>query len=215
MTPVDLFWSFRSPYCYLALQRIQAIQAQYKIDLHLRVIMPLAVRDPDYFESLPKARGVYNAMDAKRTAAFLGVPFGRPQPDPVVFEADRPRPIKSQPYIHRLSRLGALACDKGQGMAFVGAVAPMMWGGTVAGWDKGSHLGDAVATVGLDLVDMDKEIAARPDHYDALIAENERRLAEVGHWGVPTLAVSGEAFFGQDRLDVLTWRLDQLGARRQ
>jgi 2-hydroxychromene-2-carboxylate isomerase len=100
-------------------------------------------------------------------------------------------------------------------MAFIGAVAPMMWGGSVAGWDKGSHLADAVATVGLDLADMDKEIAARPDHYDALIAENERRLAEVGHWGVPTLAVRGEAFFGQDRLDVLTWRLDQLCARRQ
>jgi 2-hydroxychromene-2-carboxylate isomerase len=214
MTPVDLFWSFRSPYCYLALQRVQTIQAQYAIDLQVRVIMPLAVRDPDYFESLPKARGVYNAMDAKRTAAFLGVPFGRPQPDPVVFETDRPRPIKNQPYIHRLSRLGMLACAQGQGMAFVGAIAPMMWGGSVVGWDKGTHLADAAASVGLDLPAMDKEVAGRPDYYDALITENERQLAAVGHWGVPTLAVEGEAFFGQDRLDVLTWRLDQLGARR-
>ena len=99
-------------------------------------------------------------------------------------------------------------------MAFVGAVTPMMWGGSVAGWDKGTHLADAVASAGLDLSTMEQEIAARPDHYDALISENERRLAEVGHWGVPTFAVSGEAFFGQDRLDVLKWRLDQLGARR-
>ena len=215
MTPVDLFWSFRSPYCYLALERIQSIQAQYDIDLKVRVVMPLAVRDPDYFESLPKVRGIYNAMDAKRTAAFLGVPFARPQPDPVVFETDRPRPLENQPYIHRLSRLGALACDKGQGMAFVGAVAPMMWGGLVVGWNKGTHLADAVASAGLDLTTMEEEIAARPDHYVALIAKNERRLAEVGHWGVPTFGVRGEAYFGQDRLDVLTWRLDQLGARRK
>ena len=214
MTPVELFWSFRSPYCYLALERIQAIQAQYDIDLKVRVIMPLAVRDPDYFESLPEARGRYNAMDAERTAAFLGVPFARPQPDPVVFEEDRPRPLASQPYIRRLSRLGALACDKGKGMDFIGAVAPMMWGGAVAGWDAGTHLADAVASVGLHLNTMEEEIAARPDHYDALIADNERRLAEVGHWGVPTFAVRDEAFFGQDRLDLLNWRLDQLGARR-
>jgi 2-hydroxychromene-2-carboxylate isomerase len=215
MIPVDLFWSFRSPYCYLALDRIQAIQTQYDIDLKVRVIMPLAVRDPDYFESLPKARGIYNAMDAKRMAAFLGVPFARPQPDPVAFEVDRPRPLENQPYIHRLSRLGALACDKGQGMSFVGAVASMMWGGSVARWDKGMHLADAVASAGLDFTTMEEKIASRPEHYDALIAGNERRLAEVGHWGVPTFAVSGEAFFGQDRLDVLNWRLDQLGARRK
>jgi len=214
MISVDLFWSFRSPYCYLALERIQSIQAHYEIDLQLRVIMPLAVRDPDYFESLPKARGAYNAMDAARTAQFLGVPFARPQPDPVVFEPDRPRPTKDQPYIYRLSRLGALACGEGKGMAFVSAVAPMMWSGAVAGWNQGAHLAEAARAAGLDLAALDIEIAARPDYYDDLIAQNERRLADVGHWGVPTLAVEGEAFFGQDRLDVLTWRLDQLGARR-
>ncbi len=214
MIPVDLSWSFRSPYCYLALPRVQAMQEQFEIDLHVRVIMPLAVRDPDYFESLPKARGVYNAMDAKRTADFLGIPFARPQPDPVVFETDRPRPAQDQPYIHRLSRLGALACDEGKGMAFIGSVAPMMWGGSVVGWDQGAHLADAIAAAGLDLAEMDAEISARPEKYDDIIAANERRLADVGHWGVPTFAVEGEPFFGQDRLNVLAWRLEQLGARR-
>jgi 2-hydroxychromene-2-carboxylate isomerase len=61
---------------------------------------------------------------------------------------------------------------------------------------------------------MDREISTRPAKYDEVITANERRLADVGHWGVPTLAVEGEAFFGQDRLDVVTWRLEKLGARR-
>jgi hypothetical protein len=30
-----------------------------------------------------------------------------------------------------------------------------------------------------------------------------------GHWGVPTLVFQGEPFFGQDRIDVLRWRLTQ------
>ncbi|MEQ8247350.1 MAG: DsbA family protein [Alphaproteobacteria bacterium] len=214
MVTVDLFWSFRSPYCYLGLPRIQDLERRYAIELAVRVVMPLAVRDPDYFESLPPARGAYNAMDAQRTAAYLGIPFARPQPDPVVFETERRRPAAHQPYIHRLSRLGALACVKDKGMAFIGAVASMMWGGAVVGWDQGDHLASAVRTAGLDLAEMDAEIAAYPERYDAQISDNERRLSAVGHWGVPTLAVEGEAFFGQDRLDVLAWRLDALGARR-
>ena len=214
MVSVDLYWSFRSPYCYLALPRIEGLVNRYEIDLRVRVVLPLAVRNPDYFESLPKARGAYNAMDAQRTAAFLGMPFSRPQPDPVVFETNRNRPVADQPYIHRLSRLGALAADRGAGLAFLSRVARMMWSGDVQGWDQGSHLADAIAAAGLDLAEMDRAIVAERERLDRLIAANERALADVGHWGVPTLAVNGEPFFGQDRLDVFAWRLDQLGAGR-
>lgn len=211
--PVDLYWSFRSPYCYLALPRIEALQNDYDIDIALRVVMPLAVRDPDYFESLPKARGAYNAMDAKRTADFLGMPFARPQPDPVVFRTDRNRPADEQPYIYRLSRLGALAAERGKGLAFIGSVARMMWDGRVTDWDRATHLADAVSACGLDPAELDEAIATDAVHCDSLIDENEKALATAGHWGVPTLVVQGEPFFGQDRLDVLAWRLDQLGLR--
>jgi len=35
------------------------------------------------------------------------------------------------------------------------------------------------------------------------------------HWGVPLMVFEGEAFFGQDRLDVLEWRLEQSGVQRR
>ena len=212
--PVDLFWSFRSPYCYLALDRLAQLVRDYDVALAVRVVMPLAVRNPDYFESLPPARGAYNAMDARRTAAYLDVPFARPVPDPVVFETNRNRPAAAQPYIHRLSRLGALAADEGKGMAFITAVGRLLWDGSVQGWHEGDHLAQAVLAAGLDLASMDRRVAEAPGHYDALIAANEAALAEAGHWGVPTLAIDGEPFFGQDRLDVLAWRLGERGARR-
>jgi 2-hydroxychromene-2-carboxylate isomerase len=65
--------------------------------------------------------------------------------------------------------------------------------------------------VGLDLEEMDKAIAARPEHYDNIAAQNQKALEEAGHWGVPTTVFKGEPFFGQDRLDVLLWRLKQHG----
>ena len=43
------------------------------------------------------------------------------------------------------------------------------------------------------------------------IAANEAALEKAGHWGVPTLAFKGEAFFGQDRIDMCIWRMKKAG----
>ncbi len=46
------------------------------------------------------------------------------------------------------------------------------------------------------------------------IEANQRQLEESGQWGVPTLVFGGEPFFGQDRIEILRWRLDQNGLAR-
>ncbi|MEQ9003043.1 MAG: hypothetical protein RIE74_05715, partial [Pseudomonadales bacterium] len=52
---------------------------------------------------------------------------------------------------------------------------------------------------------------AAAERLEAAITRNEADHAAAGHWGVPTCAFQGEPFFGQDRLDVLLWRLQQHG----
>ena len=81
----------------------------------------------------------------------------------------------------------------------------------VKNWHEGDHLKGAAARAGLDLQELDKAIAARPEQCDAMAAENQKALEEAGHWGVPTMVFKGEPFFGQDRLDVLLWRLKKHG----
>ena len=57
-------------------------------------------------------------------------------------------------------------------------------------------------------------LAARPisdRRYEASLAENDRALRAAGHWGVPTMVFEGEPFFGQDRFDILVWRMKQRG----
>jgi 2-hydroxychromene-2-carboxylate isomerase len=63
----------------------------------------------------------------------------------------------------------------------------------------------------MNLEEMDRDIAARPEHYDGIAAENQKALEEAGHWGVPTMVFNGEPFFGQDRIDLLVWRMKQHG----
>jgi len=43
-------------------------------------------------------------------------------------------------------------------------------------------------------------VAADPDCFEAIIADNEKAHAASGHWGVPTFVFENEPFFGQDRI---------------
>jgi diaminopimelate epimerase len=49
------------------------------------------------------------------------------------------------------------------------------------------------------------------DALDAEIAANQASLEASGHCGVPTLVFDGEPFFGQDRIDMAVWRMQQKG----
>ena len=75
----------------------------------------------------------------------------------------------------------------------------------------GPQRGQGVRQVALAA--MDGGIAADPSAYDAEIERNQRDLEAAGHWGVPTMVFEGEPFFGQDRLELLLWRLRQSGLR--
>ncbi len=43
---VDLFWSFRSPYSYLATPRLLEMQRAYDVAIAVRPVYPIAVRIP-------------------------------------------------------------------------------------------------------------------------------------------------------------------------
>ena len=82
---VDVFWSFRSPYSYLATPRLVRSQREYDVDVDVRPVLPIAVRMPGFFEQvnplwppLPAAR-----HDAHR-ASTAGIDYGWPRPDPIV-----------------------------------------------------------------------------------------------------------------------------------
>ena len=94
-------------------------------------------------------------------------------------------------------------------------VSKLIWDGSVEGWNEGTHLAEASARAGLDLAELDRAIEQDPGHFVDVIEANQKDLEAAGHWGVPTMVFEGEPFFGQDRLDLLRWRLERagLGAR--
>jgi 2-hydroxychromene-2-carboxylate isomerase len=209
---VDLFWSFRSPYSYLATPGALALERDFAITVRFRPVLPLAVREPAFFspENLKRAR--YILVDFPRRAEMLGMPHARPSPDPIVQDLKTFEIAKEQPYIYRLTYLGIEAERRGRGVQFAYQVSHLIFGGT-RDWHLGGHLSEAAARAGLDLAEMDAAIAD-PTLHRQKVEENQDALAQAGHWGVPTFVFEGEPFFGEDRIDTLRWRLGQRGLHK-
>lgn len=214
---IDVFWSFRSPWSYLATPRLVDWQARYDLTVRFRPVYPLAVRTPEFFLNVHPLWGSYFQRDLARVAEYLGLPLSWPDPDPVSQyrdETGRLRTSDAQPHIHRLTRLGVVAEERGRGIEFADEVSRLIWQGQ-RNWHEGSHLAGAAERAGLDLAGMDVIQKTEEERLEAVIEQNQQAHEAAGHWGVPTCAFEGEPFFGQDRLDVLLWRLERAGLKER
>jgi len=212
---VDLFFSFRSPYSYLALPKTLRLVAEYDATVNLRPVYPLAVRVPGFFKRANPQFARYVVLDSSRVAKHENIPFRFPRPDPILQDMTTLEVADKQPFIHRLTRLGAAAQIEGQALVFADAISRVLWDGTVKGWHEGDHLARAATAAGFDLAAMDAAISADPDRYERIIASNEQDHATSGHWGVPTFVFENEPFFGQDRIEMLIWRMESRGLARR
>lgn len=188
---VDFFFSFRSPYSYLAAPRAFALGERYAIDLAFRGVIPMAMRG----QAVPRAKQLHTLRDVKREAVRLGMPFGR---------------------IHDPIGAGALRCllvaehaiDVGRERAFVLEASSAIW----------SQAADVASDRGLRPIceraglDWDACAAALDDAgLRARVDANTAALAELGHWGVPVFVFGEELFWGQDRIEDLKAALGAAG----
>ena len=215
MKTVDVFWSFRSPYSYLATKRLRGLQDKWEVRVRPRPVYPIAIRTPDFFANAPGQWVGYLMRDIVRLSQYLELPLAPMQPDPVVMDMATREIAPDQPHIHRLTRLGILACEVSDatGWAFMDEVSSVIWSGQP--WMTGSVLSDAAARAGLDLAELDARQAGETERLEALIEENQTAQDKGGHWGVPLMVFEHEPFFGQDRIDLLEWRLGEAGIPRK
>ncbi len=207
----DLFFSFRSPYSYLAIGRYRAMATEFDLDITLRTVWPIAIRDPDIlFTGNPNAPR-YILMDSFRVAEHLNIPYRWPRPDPVVQNLATREIASEQPLIRRICRMGQAATRRGAGLAFADEVSRIIFSGEVDDWDQGDQLAGAAARAGLNIAELEAEAVKDAGALDAEIADNQAALEAAGHWGVPTLVFDGEPFFGQDRVEMALWRMQQKG----
>lgn len=212
MTRLDVYWSFRSPYSWLATQRLVEMEKTYAVDFRFRPVRPLAMRESDFFERNRPQWLPYLFRDVFREGERLGVIIQPPRPDPIDMDLSTGKVAKAQPKMERLMPLALAAAENGQGLAFAFAAGSRIWAGT-ENWHVDAHLDAAAREAGASLAALDAFAAANDDLLTQRLAESEAEQLKY-HWGVPLMVLDEEPFFGQDRLDSLTWRMDKLELRR-
>ena len=212
MAKLEIYWSFRSPYSYLAIDRLSEIAETYDIETHFRPVRPLAMREPDFFERNRPQFLPYLLVDAFREGQRLGIAIAPPRPDPIRMDMASGKVDPEQPLMERLMGLAVAAGEAGEGMAFARAAARRIWGG-VENWHEGPHLKEAAEETGLEFAKLEYWAGRNAAYIADVVAENEDAQLKY-HWGVPLMVLDDEAFFGQDRIDALRWRLDQRGLQK-
>ena len=210
----ELYFSFRSPYSYLSVGRYRAMTEAYDLKIALRPVYPLAIRQPDFFERNHPNWLSYTMRDMIRVAQFHDIPFGAPRPDPIIQDMATRQIAEDQPYIRRVTRMGQAAARRGAGLVFAAEAGRMIWGGQ-ENWHEGGHLDRALEAAGLGVEEIIAEVQGDAEALDAEIAANQEALEAAGHWGVPTLVFDGEPFFGQDRIEMVEWRMQQKGLEKR
>ncbi|WP_170752882.1 DsbA family protein [Ruegeria lacuscaerulensis] len=180
---LEFFFSFRSPYSYLALDRVRDLTARSNAKLILRPVLPMLMRGLP----VPSAKSSYILKDCAREARRLGIPFGRIS-DPLGAGVERGYAL-----LDHAEAQGRLA-------EYCSSFMTAVWSkGMDASTDAG--LAYIVTAAGLDWNAARGEIES--SHWRDRVEANQARLQQIGLWGVPSFHLAGQSVWGQDRLWVL------------
>ncbi len=195
-TTLDVFFSFRSPYSYLSLARLNRLceQISDRVNIRLRPVLPMVERG---VALMPEKRS-FILRDAARVANKHQIAFGLIR-DPL------------GPGLQRCLALFAFARTRNREREFVLSVMQGAWG---EGISIHSTRGMRTLTERAGL-NWDE---ARHQEFDAdmqaTLDKNQQQLEQLGLWGVPTFALTDEGnrlvdvFWGQDRLPWLEYGLN-------
>ena len=213
---IDLYFSYRSPYSYLILPRMLKLKEKYDIEINFKVVYPIAIRMPEWFEGKNFFTFFFFKMiDMRLQAKKLGIPFtSKLKPDPIRQNIMTGKISSHQPYIFDICHLGQMAQIKGVGMEFAFEVSSLIFGG-VENWNTDENLSEAAKKVGLDLTQLRESVNVHEEEIIGQIKQNQVDQLNAGHHGVPLTVIGDKHFFGQDQFDKIMKTLKENGLKER
>ena len=213
---IDLYFSYRSPYSYLILPRMLKLKEKYDIEINFKVVYPIAIRMPEWFEGKNFFTFFFFKMiDMRLQAKKLGIPFtSKLKPDPIRQNIMTGKISSHQPYIFDICHLGQMAQMKGVGMEFAFEVSSLIFGG-VENWNTDENLSEAAKKAGLDLNQLRESVNVHEEEIIEKIKQNQDDQLNAGHHGVPLTVIGDKHFFGQDQFDKIMETLKENGLKER
>lgn len=185
--PVDFWFSFDSPYSYLAVEKIESTLRGLPAKLVMRPVAPMRKRGIP----LPNDKRTYVARDVKRCADRLGIPFGN------MCES----PGKG---VDNCLAIAKLAESQGKALPFARSALRGVWA-EARDLSEYVDLRRVVERAGLD---WNQAKAALQDPAGAATAViNADEMDLISLWGVPSMRAGDFITWGHDRLPLLADRL--------
>ena len=203
---IDLYFSFRSPYSYLILPRILKLKKESNIDINFKLVYPIAIRMPDWFEKKNILFFLSTMSDFKKKAKQLDMPLNLPvKPDPIKQNIFTAKIAKNQPYIFDICHMGQEMTDRGFGLEFAYKLSTKIW--SVKNWNKDEHLVEILSEFNIELPEIRETIKNNEKALIEKIKQNQVEQLDAGHHGVPLSVYKEEYFFGQDKFNDLIERM--------
>lgn len=180
---LTLYWSARSPYSYLALVRSVRIAEQYGVELIIKPVLPMMMRNM----FVPDTKKMYIFHDTKREAKKLGIPYG--------FVAD---PLGAA--VERCYALLEYAQDSGKLNEYLLSFAYAVNSEGIRG-DTDKGMKTIVERCGLNW-DIARPLL-QTNQWQQRVDDNLQEMLARGCWGVPSIIFGEEIFWGQDRLGLI------------
>ncbi len=191
LPPLEFFFSFRSPYSYLAAIQLREALPQLGVELRVRPVLPMAMRGM----KVPRSKRLYIARDVRREADRLGIPFGNIA-DPLGSGAER------------CLNTFRLAEGAAQQLEFCCAAGTAIWSqGVDVATDEGLRY--VCRQAGIEWQRAQDSLAAGIDL--AYAEENRDALFGAGYWGVPCYRLGEFSTWGRDRF----WMIREMVRRTQ
>ena len=190
LPPLEFFFSFRSPYAYLAMQRAFRIADAFGLELQLRPVLPMVMRGMQ----VPRSKMLYIIQDASREAARLEAPFGK-FGDPVGAGIARCMAVYRYARSERRER------------EFIVNAAEGIW---ARGADLATDKGMRKVTGRTGLFWPDAKAAMGNEDWRDEVEQNRDSMEASGSWGVPTFRLGEFVAWGQDRDWLLVRHLEEL-----
>ena len=181
--PIEMYWSIRSPYSYIALVRAKELCDFYQVPLIVKPVLPMVMRRMQ----VPNNKKFYISLDAKREAKQYGLGFG--------LIAD---PLGKG--VERCYALYEFAQSQGKGLEYLENYARGVWAqGIRSDTDKG--LKEIVERSGLNWQAAKQLLGNNSWRHWA--QQNLAELYGEDMWGVPSFKYLSHKVFGQDRINCL------------
>ena len=196
---IKLYYDFKSPFTYLAMEPAYKLEETHRVRLRF-IPLELAIREAYGGELEQRAQRDWDKvrylyMDMRRFANERGMIIRGPQK---IFDS-------------RLALMGGLFADRnGRFRPYADRVFERFFKRELNIEDIDA-LAAVMAEAGLDAAGFRRYAEGEgPNDLRAAAAEAERD----GVFGVPTFIVAGELFWGNDRVDWVVKKLDQMKLRR-